>query len=274
VRAKRRTLPLDSSRKGDDWRRNLRSSFITGLLILIPVVATVYILYQLFKALDGLLGGVINRLLAEIFGYEATVRIPGLGLLALLLLILGTGAAARNYLGRKIFEIGDNLITRVPLVNRIYMTVQQISKAFFAERREFLKKAVLVEFPKEGSYCVGFYTQDTRGEIQDKMESDIVGVFVPTTPNPTSGFLLFVPRAEVIELEMPIEEALKLVISGGAVVPHDRRQVQRLAPPHLWPSPKKRGPVIPPVVSLGRKRVSTEVSKSPADETSNPADAR
>jgi len=229
-----------SDRKKESWNRKLRNHLVTGLLVLVPVAVTVYILNQLFLVLDGLLGDLVNRLLAEAFGYEySSVRIPGLGLLALLVILLLTGMIARNYLGRKVIEIGDRLITRVPLVNRIYMTVQQISEAFFAERREFFKRAVLIEYPRKGTYCIAFYTQDTRGEIQDKIEHDLVGVFVPTTPNPTSGFLLFVPRADVIELEMPIEEALKLVISGGAVIPNDRRQVQRLAPPYVLP-PKKR----------------------------------
>lgn len=227
----------------ESLRRKLRNSFVAGLLVLIPLAATIYVLYQLFITLDGLLGDAVNRLLAEAFGYgDVPVRVPGLGLIALLLIILATGAVARNYLGRKVLEIGDRLITRVPLVNRIYMTVQQISRAFFAERREFFKRAVLIEYPRKGCYCIAFYTQDTRGEIQDKIESDLVGVFVPTTPNPTSGFLLFLPRAEVIELEMPIEEALKLVISGGAVIPNDRRQVQRIVPPHVL-QPKRKGSV-------------------------------
>ncbi|MDZ7374972.1 MAG: DUF502 domain-containing protein [candidate division KSB1 bacterium] len=263
-----------TDRKPESWRKNLRAYFVTGLLIIIPVVATIYVLNQLFLLLDGVLGDLVNRLFAKVFGYSSSVRIPGLGLLALLLLILATGAAARNYLGRKVFEVGDNLITRVPLVNRIYMTVQQISKAFFSERREFLKRAVLIEYPRKGVYCIGFYTQDTRGEIQDKLENDIVGVFLPTTPNPTSGFLLFVPRAEVIELDMPIEEALKLVISGGAVVPYDRRQVQRLAPPHLWPKAKKRKGIVTPILpNLVRGRRPTDPASAKPEQAVKPSDA-
>ena len=217
-----------AKKESDSLKRQLRNYFATGLLVLVPVVVTIYILIRLFVFLDGLLGNLIGGFLGALFGTGGELRIPGLGLVALVLLILLTGAVARNYVGHKVIELGDQIITRVPLVNRIYLTVQQISKAFFAEKREFFKRAVLIEYPRKGLYCIAFFTQDTRGEIQEHVEEDLVGVFVPTTPNPTSGFFLFVPRSDVIELEMPIEEALTLVISGGAVLPEERRAEEPL----------------------------------------------
>ncbi len=217
-----------AKKDSDSLKRRLRNYFATGLLVLVPVVVTIYILVRLFVFLDGLLGNLIGGFLGSLFGTGGELRVPGLGLVALVLLILLTGMVARNYVGRKVIELGDQIITRVPLVNRIYSTVQQISRAFFAEKREFFKRAVLIEYPRKGVYCIAFFTQDTRGEIQEHVEEDLVGVFVPTTPNPTSGFFLFVPRADVIELEMPIEEALTLVVSGGAVLPDEPKREEPL----------------------------------------------
>lgn len=119
---------------------------------------------------------------------------------------------------REVIKLGGHLLAKIPLINRIYIAIQQISNAFLSEKQEIFKKAVLIEYPCKGIYSIGFFTQDTKGEVQDRLNQDVVSGFLPTTPNATSGFLLFVPKTAVIELDMPIEEALKLVISGGAIV--------------------------------------------------------
>lgn len=198
------------------WKK-AKSYFITGLLVLTPLVLTIFIIWRLFLAIDGLLRGVIKHVLLDRFGVPNTIY--GLGFISVILLILLTGMIARNYVGRKVIKLGEDVMTRLPLVNRIYLAIQQIGNAFFAEKREVFKKAVLIEYPRKGIYSIGFFTQDTRGEVQERLNQDVVSVFLPTTPNPTSGFLLFVPKANVTELDMTIEEALKLVISGGAIVP-------------------------------------------------------
>ena len=145
-----------------------------------------------------------------------------MGFIALILLIIGTGLLARNYFGKKLIAMGESIVARIPIISRIYSTIQQISQAFFSEKREVFKKAVLFEYPRKGIYSIGFYTQDTRGPVQDALEHDVVSIFLPTTPNPTSGFLLFVPKDEIIDLNLTVEEALKLVISGGAIIPQNR----------------------------------------------------
>jgi len=197
------------------WKK-LKKYFITGLLVLIPLVLTIFIIWKLFIAVDGLLQGFVSNLLAKI-GVPVTKYGPGF--VSVMLLILLTGLVARNFFGRKVIKLGEEILARIPLINRIYMAIQQISNAFLSEKREVFKKAILIEYPRKGIYSIGFFTQDTRGEVQERLDRDVVSVFLPTTPNPTSGFLLFVPKTDIIELDMSIEEALKLVISGGAIVP-------------------------------------------------------
>ncbi|MBN2105258.1 DUF502 domain-containing protein [bacterium] len=196
----------------------LRKIFITGLLVLTPIVLTVYILYISFRFFDGLLKNVVSQFLTDTFGISQTITsIPGLGLLVLLALVLLTGSLARNFIGRKLFDISDFIVTRIPLANRIYIAIQEISEALLSEKREIFKNAVLIEYPRKGLYTMAFFTQDTRGPIQDTLQEDVVSVFVPTSPNPTSGYLLFVPKTQVTDLDMSVEDAMKLVISGGSV---------------------------------------------------------
>ena len=198
----------------------LRGYFLTGLLVLVPISLTVYIFYELFLAIDGILRQIVFVIMRESFGWSVNARpIPGAGFITLLLLILGTGMAARSYFGRKLVQVGDRMVARIPVISRIYGTVQQLSRALLGEKREVFKKTVLVPFPSRDMWRIGFYVQEVRGEVQETLQREIVSVFIPNTPNPTSGFLVFFPKNEVIELEMPVEDALHLVISGGTVVP-------------------------------------------------------
>jgi uncharacterized membrane protein len=196
----------------------LKNAFITGLLILVPIALTIYIFYISFRFFDGILKNFINQFFSDTLGISQTITsFPGLGLLLLILLILFTGIIARNYFGRKLLDLGEFIVTRIPLINRIYIAIREISEAILSEKREVFKKAVLIEYPRKGLYTMAFFTQDTRGPIQDTLEEDVVSVFVPTTPNPTSGYLLFVPKTQVTDLDMSVEDAMKLVISGGSV---------------------------------------------------------
>ncbi len=203
--------------------KRLRNYFVTGLLVLVPISLTIFIIYQLFLKVDSILRDVLYAFLRTQLGIPLGEEpIPGMGFIALILLIIGTGLLARNYFGKKLIAMGESIVARIPIISRIYSTIQQISQAFFSEKREVFKKAVLFEYPRKGIYSIGFYTQDTRGPVQDALEHDVVSIFLPTTPNPTSGFLLFVPKDEIIDLNLTVEEALKLVISGGAIIPQNR----------------------------------------------------
>ncbi len=194
--------------------KQVRNIFFAGLLVLTPIVVTAYVFYQLFSKVDGLLGGKLVELTGK--------RIPGMGFVAVILLILFVGVLARNFIGKKVIQLGEDFVNRIPMINRIYSAVQQLSQAFFSGKRAVFQKAVLIEFPQKGSYCIGFQTSETRGEIQRQTEKELLSIFLPTSPNPTSGYLLFVPKEKVYSLQMTIEEAVKLVISGGSVLPEDR----------------------------------------------------
>jgi len=196
----------------------IRKTFLAGLLVLTPITLTVFIFTWLFRLIDSNLRAYISRYIAQPLNFgEWVVAIPGLGLLVLVALIFLTGVIARNYLGRKLLAVGDYIVTHIPLINRLYIAIREISEAILAEKREVFKKAVLIEYPRSGLYSVGFYTQDTRGPVQESIQEDVISVFVPTAPNPTSGYLLFVPKSQVIDLNMSVEDALKLVISAGSI---------------------------------------------------------
>ena len=204
--------------------RRLRTYFFTGILVTTPIVLTIYIFWKLFKGLDSILIDVINNLIVP-FGLKPYHgHIPGLGIIVMVIIIILAGALARNYVGNKLFRLGDWLVTRIPLISKIYIAIRQLFEAIFSEKREVFKQAVLFEYPRKGIYSIGFITQDTRGEIQERLTEDVYSVFLPTTPNPTSGYLLFVPKKDVVVLDMPIEEALKLIISGGAIVPNSNHR--------------------------------------------------
>jgi len=196
----------------------IRKTLLAGLLVLAPIALTIYILYHLFRILDGILRDPLSKFLVENIGLESQwVPIPGLGIIALLALLILTGVIARNYIGKKFITVGDTIVTRIPLINRIYIAIREISEAILSEKREVFKKAVLIEYPRKGLYSIAFFTQDTKGPVQEAIQEDVVSVFLPTTPNPTSGYLLFVPKTDIMELKMPVEDALKLVISGGSI---------------------------------------------------------
>jgi len=206
--------------------RRLRTYFFTGILVTTPIALTIYIFWKLFKGLDSILIDLINSLITPFGVQPYRGHIPGLGIVVMVIIIILAGALARNYVGNKLFKLGDWLVTRIPLISKIYIAIRQLFEAIFSEKREVFKQAVLFEYPRKGIYSIGFITQDTRGEIQDHLDDDVYSVFLPTTPNPTSGYLLFVPKKDVTVLDMPIEEALKLIISGGAIVPNSNHRTE------------------------------------------------
>ncbi|MBD3166652.1 DUF502 domain-containing protein [bacterium] len=211
--------------------KQLRNMFLTGLLVIGPLSITIWIVVYLFKLADGVLGRPIQLFLGRVLQIEYFIenRIYGVGLVALILIILLTGWLARLYLGVKAVKVINNMIGRIPLVNKVYIAIVQISEALLGGQKDVFKTPVLIEFPKPGTYSVGFITQDTRGPIQNALHKDVISVFVPTTPNPTSGYLLFVAKDEAVGLNVSVEEALKLIISGGAVVPNVNRNAHEVA---------------------------------------------
>lgn len=176
-----------------------------------PLGVTVFVLLALFRLLDNLLGPSFTLLLGT--------EVPGLGLIAGIVVILVVGALASNIVGRRVVEGFDWLMMRIPLARTIYSATKQFSDSILSQNRGAFKEAVLVEWPRPGLYSVGFVTGETRGEAQEKTKERVINVFIITTPNPTTGFLCLVPESQIIELEMSVEDALKLVVSAGIVVP-------------------------------------------------------
>lgn len=192
-------------------RHRLRTWLIAGLLVLLPVGVTAFVLLALFRFLDHLLGPIVTALL--------DTEVPGLGLIAGVIVILVVGALASNIVGRRVVEGFDWLMMRIPLARTIYSATKQFSDSILSQDRGAFKEAVLIEWPRAGLYSVGFVTGETRGEAQEKTKERVINVFIITTPNPTTGFLCLVPESQVIPLEMTVEDALKLVVSAGIVVP-------------------------------------------------------
>ncbi len=190
--------------------------FITGLLIWVPLVITGWVLSLIVSTLDQSL-----RLLPTSIHPQTLVgfAIPGAGAVLTLLMILLTGLLAANFIGQKLVVWWEKLLARIPVVNSVYNSVKQVSDTLFSPNGNAVRKALLVQYPREGSWTVAFLTGAPGGDIVNHLEGEHVSVYVPTTPNPTSGFFLMMPAKDVVELDMTVDEALKYIISMGVVAP-------------------------------------------------------
>ncbi len=198
--------------------KKVQKLFIAGILTLIPLVVTFYLLYFLFTTLDNFLGNILKAVLGR--------ELPGAGFLLSILLVLLAGFLATNILGKKILYLGEDVIQRIPLVKGIYSSTKQIVDAFSSREKDAFKKVVLLQYPRPGLYALGFVTGSSQGEIQDKTREPLIYVFVPTTPNPTSGMLLMVPEYDLIPLDMTVEDGLKVLISGGIAAPQNNPSIK------------------------------------------------
>lgn len=194
----------------------IKRYFITGLLIWVPLVITGWVLSLIISTLDQSL-----RLLPTSIHPESLVgfAIPGAGAVLTLLMILLTGLLAANFIGQKLVVWWEKLLARIPVVNSVYNSVKQVSDTLFSPNGNAFRKALLVQYPREGSWTVAFLTGTPGGDIVNHLEGEHVSVYVPTTPNPTSGFFLMMPTKDVVELDMTVDEALKYIISMGVVAP-------------------------------------------------------
>jgi uncharacterized membrane protein len=193
-------------------KASLKRYFLTGLLVITPIWGTVLILKTLFVAVDGILGDLLAGMMPEWY-------VPGLGIVALALLIFTTGLFAANFMGRQIVKWWEGLLNRVPLVRGIYSTLKSMMDILSFSERGSYKRVVLIQFPKNGHYCFAFVTGVTKTDMQDLVQEALVHVYVPTSPNPTSGYFLLVPEREVISVDISVEEAMKLIVSGGLYSP-------------------------------------------------------
>lgn len=194
----------------------IRRWFIAGLLFWVPVGVTILVLRFLIGMMDRSLA-----LLPAAWRPEAWlgVEIPGFGVVLSLLIVLLTGALVANFLGRRLLALGEFIVQRIPLVRSLYSGVKQAAETILSDSGDSFRQVLLIEYPRKGIWTVAFQTGHPIGEVQRRTEKDVVTVFVPTTPNPTSGFIVLIPRDEVIPLEMSVEEGLRLIISLGVVTP-------------------------------------------------------
>ena len=214
--------------------RQLRNLFITGLLVLVPLGTTVWIVYKLFDLADRNIRNLFQphfNTLCQYF-FDRTFPIPpyGVGVVVTLLVILAAGLLARNLIGRRLISLLEKLMLRVPVVRQIYVAIKQISEAFLHRKRKLFNETVLIEYPRRGIYSIGFVTSEAPSTFKQRIASDLLCVFVSTTPNPTSGVLVMVPRRDVIPLNIPVEEGMKMVISAGIVVPEGLAETASLEP--------------------------------------------
>lgn len=204
----------------------MKKYFITGLLIWIPLAITFMVLAWIVNTLDQILLWLPNGAQPrDLIGFD----LPGVGVVATLLIVFVTGLVAANVLGQKVVQLWEGILSRIPVVKSIYYSVKQVSDTLFSSSGQAFRKALLVQYPRQGSWTIAFLTGKPGGDAANHLAGEYVSVYVPTTPNPTSGFFLMMPRADVIELEMSVDEALKYIISMGVVAPPVRKPVERPA---------------------------------------------
>jgi uncharacterized membrane protein len=195
----------------------MRKYFVTGLLILVPLIITLWVLSAIVGTLDQSLLLLPERLRPDMLlvGHH----IPLVGTVFTLLIIFLTGLLARNFVGNQVLRFWEMVLNRIPFVNSIYSSVKQVSDTLLSSSGNAFRKAVLVEYPRAGSWTIAFVTGTPGGDVKSHLAGEFISLYVPTTPNPTSGFFLMVPREETIELDMTVDAALKYIVSMGVVAP-------------------------------------------------------
>jgi uncharacterized membrane protein len=204
--------------------RNLRGYFLAGVLVTAPIGITFYLAWLFVNWVDGK----ITPLIPLAYRPETYLPfgIPGLGLLIVVIGLTLVGVLTAGLVGRFLLTTAERLLARMPVVRSVYSATKQIFETVLKNQSNAFRQVVLFEYPRRGSWAIGFITGTTEGEIQSLTEDDVVNVFLPTTPNPTSGYLLFIPKRELVVLSMTVEEGIKMVVSGGIVTPPDRRPAE------------------------------------------------
>ena len=203
---------------------NVRGNFLAGLIVIAPIGFTMWIINSIIGWIDGWVLPLIpyNYHFTEYIG----INLKGLGVIFFLVFTVLVGWIGKGILGRTFLRIGENLVDRTPIVRSVYSGIKQIAETVLSSRDSSFDKACLIEYPRKGIWAIAFVASDSKGEIAEKnpnKDNQLVSVFVPTTPNPTSGFLLFIPKSDITYLDMTIEEAAKLVISAGLVYPKEKK---------------------------------------------------
>lgn len=202
----------------------MKKYFIAGILVWTPLAVTIWVITWGLSVLDNIFGSMIAALMAVLPldltpALQSFRKLPGVGILIVIAVIMITGIVAANFAGQWWIRIWDQIIIRIPIVKSIYTSVKQVSGTLFSSKGNAFRKAVLIPYPRNGSWTIAFITGNPAPEVAGKLNGEHVNVFLPTTPNPTSGFFMIVPRADIIELDMGVDEALKHIVSMGSVAP-------------------------------------------------------
>ena len=201
-------------------RGKIRKIFFAGVLVTLPLALTIFLLQFFFVVLDAQLGPAVTKLLLQLHvSIDPDYRIPGLGLITLVVIIFLAGLFARNIIGQKLVNFGEGLLVKIPVFKNIYVGAKQVIETFGQSRAGAFRRVVMIEYPRRGIYSLAFVTNEEQGMIEKQFDHDMVSVFLPTTPNPTSGYFLMLPKEDVVELDMSVEEGIKMIISGGLVTP-------------------------------------------------------
>jgi uncharacterized membrane protein len=197
----------------------MKKYLITGLLIWVPLVITIWVLHLVVSTMDQTL-----LLLPQQFQTEEVwgIHVPGLGVVLTLAVVFLTGVLAANFIGERLIRVWETILTRIPVVASIYSAVKQVSDTLFSGSGQAFRKALLVQYPHQGSYTIAFLTGKPGGDVVNHLDGEYISVYVPTTPNPTSGFFLMLKKSDVVELDMSVDDALKYIISMGVVAPNGK----------------------------------------------------
>ncbi|MCK9224591.1 MAG: DUF502 domain-containing protein [Candidatus Muirbacterium halophilum] len=194
-----------------------KTYFFTGLIVLLPSALTIYVLVTIFTWADsGFIAAYINKTLRY--------KIPGLGFIFTIGMIIFSGVVARNFIGEKLFFFVEKLLLKIPLAKNIMTAVRQLLDFMSKNKKEVFNKVVLLEYPRKECWVIGFVSTDAPNIVNETLNQKLTSIFVPTTPNPTSGFLVFLPKSEIIEINITMEEAMKIIVSGGVLSPEDEEK--------------------------------------------------
>lgn len=198
-------------------RSRLRGYLLAGILVTAPITLTIYLTYLFLTFVDSKVASLLPKeLYAAVYG-GATV--PGVGLIIAIVFFIIVGWLATNFFGRIFIRVSEYIVDSMPVIRTLYSTIKQIFETIMASQSSAFREVVMLEYPRKGIWSLGFVTGNTKGEVQELTDDEVINVFVPTTPNPTSGFLLFVPKRELHFLDMSIEEGVKMVVSAGIITP-------------------------------------------------------
>ncbi len=199
-------------------RHKIQNKFIAGIAIVFPIGITIALLVMMFTWLDSLFAPIALRLTDR--------QIPGLGIMSTIIIVFGVGLLVTNIVGRALVTFGETLVAKIPFIRTVYSAAKQFLETLTSNQQKAFNQVVLIEYPKKGSYAIGFVTTDTTGEIQENLAEPFVNVFMVTTPNPTTGFLLLVPKKDARVLPISVEEGVKMVVSGGIIYPEQQERLQ------------------------------------------------